>query len=201
MLGPVANGILVAWVASYGTYAVAAYGVGSRLEPLALIVVLAFTASLPPFVGQNHGAGKDERIEQALIKSMQFILIWQMLIYGVLVLLADTISGLFSDDESVTSIIKMFIYILPISYFGLGFSMVITSTLNALHKPKYSLNINALRLFILYIPFAWVGNYYWGLNGLFVGCALANISIGLVTLYLFKYTRKQKNWRNKLLKV
>ncbi len=201
MLGPVANGILVAWVASYGTSAVAAYGVGSRLEPLAVLMVLAFTASLPPFVGQNHGAGKDKRIEQALIKSMKFILVWQMLIYIVLALLADTISGLFSDDENVTRIIKMFIYILPISYFGLGFSMVITSTLNALHKPRYSLYINALRLFILYLPFSWIGNHYFGLNGLFAGCALANITIGIVTIMLFNCSRHHDKWRHKLLKI
>ena len=68
MLGPLANGILVAWVAKYGTVAVAAYGVGSRLEPLALIVIMAFTASLPPFVGQNHGAGHHQRIEDAVME-------------------------------------------------------------------------------------------------------------------------------------
>jgi len=96
MLGPLANGLLVAWVAQYGTTAIAAYGVGSRLEPLALIVVMAFTASLPPFVGQNHGAGEHKRIEEALVKSMQFIMIWQLLVYVAMALLAEPISLLFS---------------------------------------------------------------------------------------------------------
>lgn len=201
MLGPLANGILVAWVATYGTQAVAAYGVGSRLEPIALIVVLAFTASLPPFVGQNHGAGEFKRIEQALMKSMRFILVWQLIIYALLALLAAPLSHLFSDDPEVRRIIQVFIYIVPISYFGMGFSLVSTATINALHKTRISLNINILRLFVLYIPMAWVGHHFWGLEGIFWGCAAGNIAIGLIILLAFKKVRHNESLKNKLLAV
>ncbi len=201
MLGPVANGILVAWVAKYGTVAVAAYGVGSRLEPLALIVVMAFTASLPPFVGQNHGARQPKRIEDALVKSMQFIMVWQLVVYVAMALLAEPISVLFSDNENVRAIIKTFIYILPISYFGLGFSLVTTATINSLHKPRISLIINALRLFGLYIPLAWIGNSHWGLTGLFWGCAMGNLLVGVIVMLMFNKVRKSRRWSNKLLKV
>ncbi len=201
MLGPLANGLLVAWVAQYGTTAIAAYGVGSRLEPLALIVVMAFTASLPPFVGQNHGAGEHKRIEQALVKSMQFIMIWQLLVYAAMAILAEPISLLFSDDANVREVIKTFIYILPISYFGLGFSLVTTATINSLHKPRISLLINALRLFILYVPLAWIGNHFWGLTGLFWGCAMANLLVGLTVMLLFNKVRNDQGLRNKLLEV
>ncbi len=201
MLGPLANGILVAWVAKYGTVAVAAYGVGSRLEPLALIVIMAFTASLPPFVGQNHGAGKNRRIESAVIKSIQFILVWQMLVYAGLCIFAEPISQLFSEDEAVRSIIKTFIYILPISYAGLGISLVCTATINSLHKPRISLGINFLRLFVLYIPLSWLGNHFWGLTGLFWGCALANLLLGVFVLSAFQKVRTDSRWSNKLLSV
>ncbi len=201
MLGPLANGILVAWVAKYGTVAVAAYGVGSRLEPLALIVIMAFTASLPPFVGQNHGAGQHQRIEDAVIKSIQFIFVWQILIYILLCLFANPISQLFSDDPSVREIIKTFLYIVPMSYAGLGISLISTATINSLHKPRISLAINALRLFILYIPLAWLGNHWWGLTGLFWGCAIANLLLGLLVMGAFQKVRSDENWSTKLLKV
>lgn len=199
MLGPLANGILVAWVASYGTQAVAAYGVGSRLEPLALIVVMAFTASLPPFVGQNHGAYEFKRIESALMKSMRFILIWQLLVYGALVIFAHPISRLFSDDPDVQTIIRTFIYIVPISYFGMGFSLVCTATINALHKTRISLNINLIRLFAIYIPMAWVGHRYFGLEGIFWGCALGNLTIGILMLLAFKKVRHDEGLKETLL--
>ena len=201
MLGPIANGILVAWVAKYGTVAVAAYGVGSRLEPLALIVIMAFTASLPPFVGQNLGAGQHQRIEDALKKSIQFIFVWQLLVYVFLCLLASPISQLFSEDESVQKVIQIFLYIVPMSYAGLGISLVSTATLNSLHKPRISLAINALRLFVLYVPLAWIGNNWWGLTGLFWGCAIANLLLGITVMGAFQKVRNDNAWRTKLLSV
>jgi len=201
MLNPLANGIMVAWIAQYGTHAVAAYGVGSRIEPLAMIVILAFTASLPPFVGQNHGAGEDSRIEKALIKSMKFIFIWQLGVYAALALLAPTISGLFSDETSVREIVEMFIYIVPLTYFAVGFNLVCNATMNALHKTKISLSLNLLRLFIFYLPCAWVGQYFAGLNGLFWGCAIGNLLMGLFILGLLKRAQKNPNIRATLMRV
>lgn len=199
MLGPLANGIIVAWVADYGVHAVAAYGVGSRIEPLALIVVMAFTASLPPFVGQNHGAGQDSRIETALIKSMQFVFVWQLLVYAALSLLATPISLLFSDEPEVQDIIQTFIYIVPLSYFAVGFILVSTATINALHKTHWSLNINLLRLCVLYLPSAWIGHTLGGLNGLFWGCAIGNILMGSIILMLFRRIRHHPHMRQRIL--
>lgn len=200
MFGPLANGIIVVWVAAYGTHAVAAYGVGSRLEPLALIVILALTASLPPFVGQNFGAKQFLRIEHALKSSMLFIIAWQLGIYLLLVLFSTPISELFSDDQAVQSIIKTFLYILPVSYTGLGICMVSTATINALHKPKYSLMITVLRLFVFYLPLAFIGHTWFGLDGIFWGCAIGNMLIGVFIMLLFRKVKKSTSLQYKLLK-
>lgn len=199
MLGPVANGIMVAWVAQYGTHAVAAYGVGSRIEPLAMIVIMAFTASLPPFVGQNHGAGEDKRIEEALTKSMKFLFVWQIIVYALLVVFAQPVSAIFSSDPRVQEIIQTFIYIVPLTYFAMGFTLVTTATLNALHKTKLSLGINLLRLFIIYLPCAWLGQHFGGLTGLFYGCALGNLIMGVIILGLFMRAKNNQQIRQRLL--
>jgi putative MATE family efflux protein len=199
MLGPLANGIIVAWVATYGTQAVAAYGVGSRLEPMAVILIMALTASLPPFVGQNFGAGKIDRIEEALKRSMAFLIGWQLAVYVLLVLFAQPVSQIFSEDVDVQNIIQTFLYILPVSYMGLGICLVSTSTINALHKPKYSLLITAVRLFVLYIPLAWAGHVFFGLNGIFWGCALGNLLIGAYILAMFYRVTKSATLREKFI--
>jgi putative MATE family efflux protein len=199
MLGPLANGIIVAWVATYGTHAVAAYGVGSRLEPMAVFVIMALTASLPPFVGQNFGAGKIDRIEEAVKRSMVFLIGWQLGVYVLLVLFAQPVSQIFSEDLDVQNIIQTFLYILPISYIGLGICLVCTSTINALHKPKYSLFITAVRLFVLYVPLAWAGHVFFGLNGIFWGCALGNLLIGSYVFAMFYRVTKSPSLREKFI--
>ena len=55
MLTPLAMAVLTAIMASYGAHAVAAYGVGARIESIACLVVLALSMTLPPFVSQNFG--------------------------------------------------------------------------------------------------------------------------------------------------
>lgn len=201
MLGPLASGILVAWVAQYGTHAVAAYGVGSRIEPLAMIVIMAFTASLPPFVGQNQGAGEFKRIEQALIASMKFLFVWQLMVYAFLVLFAEPISQIFSEEVQVQQIIQRFIYIVPLTYFAMGFTLVSTATMNALHKTHLSLSINLIRLFIFYLPCAWLGQHFAGLTGLFWGCALGNLLMGLIIVALFIKAKNNPEIRQRLLSV
>lgn len=198
MLVPIANGVLIALVADYGTHAVAAYGVGMRLEPIAMIVIMALTAALPPFVGQNYGAGLYDRIDQGLWKSIQFLLIWQLLVYGIMAINAVGISSLFSDEPEVQRIIQLFLYILPLSYVGAGFALVTNATLNALHHPRVSLSLSFFRLFVLFVPMAYVGHLNWGLEGLLIGSALGNIIMGFIVVGLFWYSKGQTEWRAKL---
>ena len=62
MMTPLAAGIMTAIAASFGDEAVAAFGVGARLEPMATLIVLAMSSSLPPLISQNFGSGKIDRV-------------------------------------------------------------------------------------------------------------------------------------------
>jgi len=199
MLVPLANGILIAMVAQHGTDAVAAFGVGMRLEPIAMIVIMALTAALPPFVGQNLGAGLHQRIEQGLWQSIRFVFVWQFMVFAVMALLATPLSRLFSDESEVQLLIQWFLYLLPWSYFGTGFSLVLNSTLNALHHPRISLMLSCLRLFVLYVPLAVLGEAMWGLKGLFLGAALGNAIMGVIVVVLIWQGQNSAQWRQKLL--
>lgn len=64
MLTPIAMAVMTAIVATYGPEAVAAFGVGSRIESIASLVVLALSMTLPPFVSQNYGAQNYQRVTE-----------------------------------------------------------------------------------------------------------------------------------------
>ncbi|MCP5324925.1 MAG: MATE family efflux transporter [Oceanospirillaceae bacterium] len=201
MLGPLANGILLTAVAGLGTHAVAAFGVGARLEPLMLIVVLALTASLPPFVGQNFGAGEHGRIFQGLKSAMGFISGWQAGVYVLMAVLAFPLSWIFSDDAQVQAYIRLFLWIVPITYMGMGFSLMVNSVLNALQKPQLSLLISLTRLFIFYVPLGYAGSQLAGLPGLFIGCALAHILTGVLISLLVARSEVNSAWREWLFRA
>jgi len=188
MLTPLAMGVLTAIMASYGAHAVAAYGVGARLESIACLVVLALSMTLPPFVSQNLGANKLTRIEEAYRYCLIFVMKWQFAVYVLLAIAAPWLAAVFSTDTEVRQLICWFIWILPLGYGLQGIVILTNSSLNALHLPLRALSLSVVRLFIFYVPAAWLGGKLFGVIGIFAGGLLANVLIAIIALLLFRRT-------------
>ncbi len=185
MLTPIAAAVMTAIVAVYGESAVAAFGVGSRIESIASLVVLALSMTLPPFISQNFGAGNMGRVQEAYQTSIKFVLVWQVIIYALLILTSSLIADAFSKEESVANVIKMFIYTLPLGYGLQGVVILTNSSFNALHKPIVALVLSIIRLFVCYVPLAYLGSHFFGLEGLFVGALIGNLVMAFISYYAF----------------
>ena len=186
MMTPLAAGVMTAIIAGYGETAVAAFGVGSRLESMACMVILALSSTLPPFVSQNLGAGKLDRIDEACRLSMRFVLGWQLLIYVLMAAGASFIAWVFTRDEEVASIIRLYIWIMPLSYGMQGVIILCNSALNAIHRPMVALYLSMARFFIFYVPLAWVGSSLFGLPGFFGGAFAGNVLMALLSWWTFR---------------
>jgi putative MATE family efflux protein len=192
MLTPIAAGIVTSFVAGYGQVAVAAWGVGGRLESLASIVVLSLSMSLPPFISQNLGANKLERVQQAFNLCIKFIVLWQIAVYIVVALSAGFLADIFTDDGEVASLIKLFLLIVPLGYGCQGVIILANSSFNALHLPLSALALSIVRLFVVYIPFAFIGSQLFALQGIFVAAVLANVIVATVAFIWFRRVIKNK---------
>jgi putative MATE family efflux protein len=191
MLTPIAAAIMTAIVATYGDFAVAAFGVGSRIESIASLIVLALSMTLPPFISQNFGAGKMARVEQGFIGSIKFVLLWQLVVYAILVFASPYISAAFSKEASVEQVITLFLWILPLGYGLQGVIILTNSSFNALHKPMIALLLSVVRLFICYVPLAYLGSIFFGLTGFFVGALIGNFVMANVSYQVFMRQFKQ----------
>ncbi len=191
MLTPISGAIMTAIVASYGETAVAAWGVGSRMESIACIIVLALSMSLPPFVSQNFGANNWQRISLAYQMCMKFVLIWQVLVFGVLMALAIPVALAFAKEQEVRDLITLFLYIVPLGYGLQGVIILTNSSLNAMHRPMAGLALSLIRLFLCYIPVAYIGSLMFDLMGLFWGCVLANLIAAIISYVWFSNELKK----------
>ena len=186
MLTPISAGVVTAIVAGYGPEAVAAWGVGGRLESIASIVVLSLSMSLPPFISQNFGANKLERVGQAYSLCVKFVIVWQLIIFAILALLAGVIANIFTNEEKVASTIVMFLVIVPLGYGMQGVTILTNSSFNAMHMPMSALSLNIMRLFVFFVPFSLIGSYWFGLPGLFWAAVSANLVVGCIAFIWFK---------------
>jgi putative MATE family efflux protein len=193
MLTPIAGGVMTAVVANYGSEAVAAWGVGNRLESIASIIVLALSMSLPPFISQNYGANKLLRIKTAFDMAAKFVIIWQLIVFAILAIFSSYIAQVFAEEASVARDITLFLCILPLGYGLQGIIILVNSSFNAMHKPMSALLLSILRLFAFYVPIASLGSYLYGLEGLFWGCVIANVLTSVLA-----YTWFNQNLKNEM---
>lgn len=185
MLTPVAMAVMTAIVATYGEAAVAGFGAGIRLESLASVFILALSMSLPPFISQNFGANKMDRVRSAYRVALGAVFVIQLIIYALLVLLLPFIQLAFAREEAVAQVLAWFVWIMPLSYGLQGWVILTNSSMNALHMPLRALLLSTLRLFILFVPLSYVGSQLGGLKGLFIGGLVANIITALVSYRWF----------------
>ena len=191
MMTPLANGVLTALVAVHGAEAVAAFGAGARIESLALLLCLALSMTLPPFISQNLGAQKLERVGIAYRGAVRFALGWQLLIFGVLVLVSGPVSRLFTDDDDVARWLQLWLLIVPAGFGFQATTFLSASSFNALHQPLRAMRISLFRLFFMYVPLGWLGNHFFGLTGMFVALVCANAITALVaSIWMRRYLAK-----------
>ena len=186
LINPVFNAILMAVLARINHDAVAAFGAGTKVESLLLLVTVALSSSLVPFIAQNLGANQKERAHRALMLAIKFVLIFQTLIYIPIYFLANPIALIFSTDPDIVKWLTFYIQVLPIAYGPLSVVILVATSLNAYHRPIASLVLNICRLFLLMLPLAIVGAKLWGVEGLMLALPITNIIMGMACYILAK---------------
>jgi len=175
---PFASAVVVAMVAKYGTDAVAGLGIAMRVEPLMLIVFYALSGVIGPFFGQNLGAGKVDRLEEALKVLTRFCIGFGFIVAVLLALFGDHLVSLFGNHPTAIHIAVVYLMIVPLSYGAYGLVMSVNGAFNGMGRPWPAMVLSAGRVLYIYLPLAWIGQYYWGLSGLFIATALANLLLG-----------------------
>ena len=184
VLLPISQGIITRLVSAYGTEAVAGFGAATRVESFALVMVLALSMIITPFVGRNLGAGRPDRIRTAHLRSSQFSIVWGLVVLVVFLLAARPIAEVFNDSARVVAVTSMYLRIVALSYGILGIVNITSAALNGVRRPLQAAAVAALRSFAFLVPLALLGRALAGLPGLFWGVAAGNI-LGGASAYLW----------------
>lgn len=180
VLTPVAAGVITRLVSTYGPAAVAGIGAGVRVEQFIFMIPAALGSGLAPFIGQNWGAKKPDRVRDAIKLSNRFLFITGWAVYALLATFAHQISAIFASEPEVARIMTLYLRIALIGLVLESLFIVSASSFNALRQPRKAMALHMLRLFVFHVPFAYAGSMLGGLPGMFVGIAIAKILIGFV---------------------
>jgi putative MATE family efflux protein len=88
-------------IAGFGSSAVAAIGIGHRIEGIAYLTAVGFSAAATTLVGQHLGRGEAERADRSAWLAASYAAVILVALSVVYYLAAEPILGLFSDDPFV----------------------------------------------------------------------------------------------------
>ena len=182
LLAPFSLAVITFLAATHGHEAVAAVGVGSRLDFIALLPVFGVSASLLPFVGQNIGAGEKERVREGVFMSVRFAAYWSFGVAVLLFLLSDVLGRAFTSDTQILKYLKLYLLFIPAAY---GFRVAIdicVGYFNASGKPLPAASLNALRFLIVLVPLTVLGNHFLGYLGILLGVSVCGVISGIIGL-------------------
>ena len=183
LIGPVSMAIIIRMLTEYGNSVVAAFGVASRIESLAMMILMALSSSVGPFVGQNWGARMDERIRGAMRRAYQFALAWGLGMTILLGLLGGWFVSLIVSDPDVIEVTRLYLLVVPLSYGFLGVAMIAGTTFIALGKATPTLIMSVCRMLVVYVPLALLAQAVWGYAGIFAATALTNVLMAAVAVW------------------
>ncbi|MEM9479010.1 MAG: MATE family efflux transporter [Verrucomicrobiota bacterium] len=168
----------------YGEAAVAAFGVGTRIEQMVLLPAIGLGAAIVSIVGQNNGAGKMDRVRECVQLCVKYGF---ALIVGASVLMfffATPLVRLFTDDPEVVEIGTRYVRIMSFLQWAYVMTFIHTGFLQAVKRPNYGFVESIIRKIVLPIGvfYVLVKVMEVALDGLWFGMFGINFLMTIVTI-------------------
>lgn len=168
----------------FGETAIAAYGVGLRIEQILLLPVLGMTGALLPIAGQNFGAKHHDRVREALFFCWKLGFAMAVIATPTLWFGGAYFVSIFTDDPEVIAVGASYLKVDAILFPIYMMLFSINSILQALKQPVYTLWISLYRQGFGIAAFIWifVGVMGFDVWGVWFGIATAVTSGWIIAM-------------------
>lgn len=179
--------LLMVIVGSYGTDALAAFGIGFRLDALAILPGMGVSIAVISIVGQSIGAGKIDRARKVTLRAGLMASAFMTVIGVIFYVFAEEIITVFNSNPMVIEYGTSFLHIIPLSYLVVGVAMSISAVFLGSGKAVLALVTTILRVIVFSVPAAYLLSQQYGVAGVWWGMVLGSFLGFLVTLFLFRF--------------
>lgn len=172
-------------LAPYGTDALAAFGAGSRLLNFVFLPTLGISLSMLIMVGQNHGAGRRERVRRITWTAVGAAITLLVALAVPIMLFPRAAIGMFTDERSVIALAVPFILWVTPTRPMLSLVNITAYWFQARGQGLAGMGPNFLMRVILEPLGVYVGLHAARqLTGGWLGMAVGNVAGGLFCLWL-----------------
>ena len=181
---------LTRFTARFGTAALAALGVGHKMEGLGFIAISGFSLAASALVGQNLGARQEGRAREAVRLTISYCLVVTVTTAIAFLLIPGQLVALFTRDPDVITDGVLYLRVIAFAQIGQSFELILEGALAGAGYTFWpqivSTTVTGLR-----IPLAAWWSRSFGLLGIWVALSATAIARGVAMILFWRSGR----WR------
>jgi len=181
---------LTRFTSRFGTAALAALGVGHKMEGLGFIAISGFALAAGALVGQNLGARQETRAREAVRLTIGYCLVVTVTTAIAFLLIPGRLVSLFTRDAQVIADGVSYLRVIAFAQIGQSFELILEGALAGAGYTFWpqvvSTSVTAMR-----IPLAAWWSRAFGLFGIWLALSVTAISRGIAMILFWKGGR----WR------
>lgn len=187
----------------YGTEAMAAYGIGNKINGVITLPANGIGSAAATIVGQNMGAGQRDRAEKSYKISM-YIAVAFLFVCGMILsrdFISTTIVSIFSDDADVVAMASDFLSIMAFWCFTNGVYNTTSGLFQGTGHTEVTMAIDASRLWVFRFLTLWYCGsiLHMGVRSVWYSVVISN-GISALILYVLYRTGLWKKSKIKIAK-
>ncbi|HYK81786.1 MAG TPA: MATE family efflux transporter [Gemmatimonadales bacterium] len=170
---------LTRFTSAFGTPALAALGVGHKVEGLGFIAISGFALSASALVGQNLGAGQEGRARQGVRLTITYCLVATTTTAIAFLAIPRTLVALFTSDPAVIFDGSLYLRVIAFAQIGQTFEIILEG---ALAGAGYTLwpQITSTSLTLMRVPLAAWWSHGIGVLGIWLALSVTAVARGAV---------------------
>lgn len=187
ILTSVAMGFIFLILKPFGDDARAAYTIVFTYEVVIFLPTIGVSQAITILTGHNFGARLIDRIKEIYHKGI--VVSFSMMTFTSVIILISprTFASVFAQSNGVLEISALALRIIAVGYLFVSPYFCSIASFQGLGMGRQYLIANIFRMFILQIPFAFVGGLLFNLTGVWIGMMSVNILSALILYKWFFY--------------
>ena len=174
-----------------GDMYIGAYGIINRVVFLFIMIVMGFNQGMQPIAGYNFGARQSGRVIQILKYTILCGTTVTTLGFLICQIFPRTIIRFFTTDEGLIGLaehgMRLILLMLPV----IGFQMVSTSFFQSIGMAGKAIFLSLTRQLIFLVPCLFILPHYWGPDGVWGSCPVADAFSTITTGLMLGWQMKK----------
>jgi Na+-driven multidrug efflux pump len=182
-------------VNTFGTNVIAAYSVVGRIDSIATLPAMNFSAALATFVGQNLGANRSSRVKTGFHATLFMSSLIAISVTIVVLLFSHSLMALFTPDPEVIRIGKEYLVIVSSFYLVITGLFMTNGVMRGAGDTLIPMFITLFSLWIIRVPLSYLLSRSMDEKGIWWAIPIG-WSMGLIVSYSYYLTGR---WKRKVI--